>query len=39
MSRQPLIAFEEVSFAYAGEPRRSGDRRPIVALRDIDLQI
>jgi energy-coupling factor transport system ATP-binding protein len=34
-----LIAFEEVGFAYEGEPRQTGERQSIVALREIDLEI
>jgi len=39
LSQEPLISFEAVSFSYASEPRRSGDPRPIPALRDVNLKI
>jgi energy-coupling factor transport system ATP-binding protein len=39
MRREPLIRFEGVSFTYEGEARRSGERRAVVALRSIDLEV
>ena len=39
MSREPFIRFDGVNFTYEGEPNRSGERRPVIALRGIDLEI
>jgi energy-coupling factor transport system ATP-binding protein len=39
MSSGPLIRFEGVSFSYPTEPRRSGERRAVAALKGIDLEV